>query len=69
MSSKIQRLRELSGCGMIKCSKALNIFNNNLNQAYEYLLMRNVAVCRRKPDGTQWTDQDYIDWVKEQITL
>lgn len=64
--TKIKELRTISGCGIIECSKTLNIFDS-INQSYEYLRMRNLAVCRRKSDGTQWKDQDYIDWIRENI--
>ena len=66
-TKSIKELREKSGMGMMDCNKALIIFDNNINQAYEYLFMRGLAVCRRKLNGVRWVNQDYIDWVKDNI--
>lgn len=66
---KIKELRELSGCSVIQCRKALSYFDYNINQAYKFLELYYIAVYRKKSDGTQWTLQDYIDYVKNDINL
>lgn len=64
----ILSLSEKTGLGVSQCKDALNIFDNNKNQAYEFLKMMTQPLCiRRKSDGKLWNRQDYIDYVKQNI--
>jgi len=51
----------------MECKEALNTFNGSTNQAYEFLKMIGIAVCRKKSNGSTWAKQDYIDWIKANI--
>jgi hypothetical protein len=59
---KIKDIREL-GFGMQEAVSALLKFNWDVTKALYYLQIRGDAVCRRKPNGRMWTEQDYIDYV------
>lgn len=61
-------LRQETGLGISQCKDALDIFDNNKNQAYEFLRMITQPLCiRRKSDGELWSKQDYIDYIKQSV--
>lgn len=57
-------LRNKTGNSLIQCKKALELFDNDIELAVEYLKIKSQAVCRRRPDGTLWQEEDYINEVK-----
>lgn len=61
----VRELREKTNMGLIECAKALSLFNNNIIQAEEYLKIRFIAVCRRKPDKSLWEEEDYVEYIKK----
>lgn len=61
--SDVKRLREITGCGMNLCARALEKCKTP-EVAAEYLRLKGQAVARYKvlPDKTKvrWKDEDYI---------
>ena len=60
----IQRLRELTGCGMRDCKNAYLRCFNDIDIAYEYLNLVCHAVARYNiVNGVKvrWSDDDYIN--------
>jgi DNA-binding transcriptional MerR regulator len=51
------------GWGLKESRDALELFGYDAEKAVHYLQIRGDAVCRRKPNGKKWTEQDYIDYV------
>jgi hypothetical protein len=51
------------GWGLKEARDALELFGYDAEKAVHYLQIRVDAVCRRKPNGKRWTEQDYIDYV------
>ena len=68
-NNKVSELRRLTNVGIIECSKALKLFDDNIIQAKEYIEMKSHAVCRRKSDGQLWKVQDYVDYIKKEFSL
>jgi translation elongation factor EF-Ts len=60
----IIELRNKTGNSLMQCKKALQLFDNNIKLAAEYLRIRSQAVCRRRPEGTLWQEEDYVKEVK-----
>ena len=48
---------------MFECKKALNLFDDNIIQAKEYIKMKGHAVCRQKKMGI-WNIKDFVDCIK-----
>lgn len=63
----VQQLKIESGYGIMDCRKALEKFDFNVSQAKYYLEIRHLAVTRKRPDGSLWIEQDFINHVKEMI--
>ena len=63
--SYLQKIRWIQdkGYGLAEAKKALDKFNGDPEKAVHYLQIRGDALCRRKPNGKVWTEQDYIDYV------
>ena len=63
--SYLQKLKWIKdkGYGLAEAKKALDKFNEDPEKAVHYLQIRGDALCRRKPNGKMWTEQDYIDYV------
>ena len=61
---QIREIRDRTGCGILECKEALDLFDGNINRCYEFLRMRSQAVCRRKPNGEVWRKEDYINYIK-----
>ena len=63
--SYLQKLRWIKdkGYGLAEAKKALDKFDEDPEKAVHYLQIRGDALCRRKPNGKMWTEQDYIDYV------
>ena len=51
------------GYGLAEAKKALDKFDGDPEKAVHYLQISGDALCRRKPNGEMWMEQDYIDYV------
>ena len=60
---KIRWVRNTYGYGLNEVKKAFELFDCDVDKAVHYLQLRGDAVCRKKPNGKKWTEQDYIDYV------
>jgi hypothetical protein len=57
---KINELRVRTGCSLMECKRDINICQGDVAVAYEFVKMKGQAVFRRRTDGQQWTDDDYL---------
>jgi translation elongation factor EF-Ts len=66
----IKKLRERTGRSLNDCNKALELCNNDINVAYEYLRLREQALARYKiVNGKKipWQTEDYLEAAKKNI--
>lgn len=65
-SKLILQLKSETGMTLSQCNKALQLFDNNIKQAYKFLEITHTGVCYRNPNGETFNKQDYIDYVKSE---
>lgn len=66
--NKIYALREKTGVDFMRCKKALELANDDETIAYEYLVLKCIAVNRRKRVNgvlVDFNENDYLEEAKK----
>ena len=63
----ILQLKDLTGISLRQCNSALQLFDNNITQAYKFLELTHDGVCYRKPNGENFNKEDYVNYIENNM--